>query len=368
MARTRPSERRPGRAPWGLIGMLGLVWLAEGIVARYEQDWRPLMAWSWATASRAARQEAVGCEVLCLGDSQVQMGVLPRVLDERLGARAYNLAIWRGQPASSYFLLRRALASGARPRAVVAGFFPGLLASPARVNASLWTELLEGPEWLDLLWTARDPRLAAYTIGRWLLPSLAARDEVRAEAAAVLGRRANPSRAKTLAYRRNWRANRGAQATDKQINFRDDGGDPDAGRRLAGWRCRPENDAYLRRFLDLAARHEIPVYWLLAPLSPATRARRDQNGLEAEYTRFVRGMQAGYPGLTIVDARSLDLDKEVFADPVHLDAQGAAALSAEVAEALRDLSANRSPDAPRWVELPTQGGRLAAARRDRDAS
>src|SRR3954447_9395190 len=81
-----------GRVPWGFLGMLGLMALVELALARHG-----LAPSNWRASGRAASGKAVGCEVLCFGDSQVKLGLLPRVIEQRLGRPAYNLAIVGGQ-------------------------------------------------------------------------------------------------------------------------------------------------------------------------------------------------------------------------------------------------------------------------------
>ena len=76
----------------------------------------------------------LGAEVLAFGDSMVEFGVLPGVIAERSGLRAINLAVHDGSPAVSYFLLRRALEAGARPRAIVVDFMPHQLARSQRAE------------------------------------------------------------------------------------------------------------------------------------------------------------------------------------------------------------------------------------------
>ena len=78
----------------------------------------------WAYGGRAASRRAPDAEILCFGDSMIKFGMAPRVLEDRLGRRAFNLALYAGSPTASYFLLRRPLESGAKPAAVLVDFQP----------------------------------------------------------------------------------------------------------------------------------------------------------------------------------------------------------------------------------------------------
>ena len=194
------------RAPVGLAGAAVLVVVLELVVFRAGDDPASFITANWRESGRAAASEsmAVGGEVLCLGDSQVKCGLLPRVLQGRLGLTAYNLALIGGQAPSSYYLLARALKAGARPRAIVVDFTPSLLASDLRINTGMWPELLGLGECVDLILTTRDIHIAGPLLVRAVLPSLRRRDEVRA---GVQGH--GEGREKARAYLRNWRLNAG---------------------------------------------------------------------------------------------------------------------------------------------------------------
>jgi hypothetical protein len=116
--------------------------------------------------------------------------------------------------------------------------------------------------------------------------------------------------------------------------------------------------------LRLAAENQVPVYWLMPPNAPKVMAHRDGNGVHANLDRFVRGLQAQFPNLSVIDARHAGYQNTVFVDPVHLDRDGAVALSADVAEVLRRSLIHSEPVA-RWVELPAYRDRpIALARED----
>src|SRR5262249_47950536 len=109
--------------PAGLLGALALMATVEQSLAR---RWPELaspaqLAWRYHAAPPfhpAARQ----ADTLVLGDSLVNLGVVPRIIDVQHNSSTYNLAVPGGQAFSSYFLLRRVLASGAQPRSIVIDF------------------------------------------------------------------------------------------------------------------------------------------------------------------------------------------------------------------------------------------------------
>ena len=349
---------RRGRSPAGLLGMLALVLAGELYVAHRPGDFLLYEGGEWGGSGRSARGRAVGCDVLCFGDSQVKLGMQPRVLEALLGRRAYNLAVSGGPPAASYFLLRRALAAGARPAAVVVDFHPHLLQVGPRFLARYWPELVTTGEALELARAGRDAGLFAEVMLDRLVPSLRGRDQVRANVIAALRGEVSDRTARLHPLWRNWWVNRGAGVVSKNPAFTGDVGDrfpevyPDR------WPLDPSATSFVRRFLRLAASRDIPVVWLIPPFCPEIEARRDHKGLSAQYDRFARAVQAQFPGVIVADARRSGYGAGVFFDPVHLDRQGAVALSAGVAEVVAGVLAGRRP-ASRWVELPRYRDRSA---------
>ena len=313
------------RMPWGAVGMLLIVVAVEALLAGHARD---LMTTNLVDGWTDAREDAESAgvreaSVLCLGDSQIKLGLHPTVLGPRLGASGFNLAVHGGQPAAAFGLLRRALGAGAKPRAIVVGFFPGLLAADLRINTRQWPEILGVGGCLDLAATARDPHLGAMTLLRLALRSCRARDQIRASVAAAFRGGDDPERAVILRDRRNRRLNRGGFAAPTRPECVEDygpaGADSSAGR---AWRPRLENERSLRTLFELAERRGIAVYWVTSTLSPGAQGYRERAGFDAALMRaFIScgRMQAEFPGLTVLDSRSLGLDRTAFVDPVHLE-------------------------------------------------
>ena len=334
-----------GRIPVGLIGAIVLIGFAEFVLFRCLAERMPFIPASWRESGRAVTKEAVGAEILVFGDSQVKCGLQPGFL----GPTGFNLAVVGGQPASSYFLLERAVQAGAKPRAVVVDFFPSLLASDCRINTRQWAELLDLRESLDLLWTSGDTRLLVPMVANMLLPSLRMRSDLRAGVMAALRDEPDPGSEEGRAYRRNWRVNLGAHLLAENPGFVD-GIEPER-RRGNRWRPKPEPLAYVRRFLALAEAHQIPVFWLIPTIAPGARAVRVQDGREAAYNRFVRSMEAEFPGLMVIDpTHALAGPAGSFRDVYHLDRRGAVRLSRAVGTAIEGALASRA-GAERWIEL-----------------
>lgn len=342
--------------PYGLLGALALMWTIEGAISRRPLECSDEISNVWRLSGQAARGIAAKAEILCFGDSLTKVGIVPRVLERRLSVPVFNLAVYAGHTSSSYFLLRRALASGARPKAIVLDCHSNLLAAASKTNGRFWTEITNFPEALDLCWQTLDPALSLKMAGAWLLPSHKGRMEIRETLLGTLRGEITRSLRSRQALARNWSMNRGAVLLARNQ------GPANAfvpGPNLPGqWVPRGVNVCYLERFLNLAALHDVPVFWLLPPGRPDWQASREARGFEAAFTRFVRSMERRHQNLVVVDGRNSGYEASLFFDSTHLNCEGAQALSAGLAEVMSRHRSLASP-ATRWVPLPAYQPRPA---------
>jgi hypothetical protein len=341
-----------GRLPTGLIGMVALVLAVEGVVTRLEPHLTTVWAADWKQTGQAAGGRARRAEILCFGDSLVKFGVLPRVVAAKSGRPAYNLALNAGPTPASFFLLRKALEAGARPKAVVVDFFPLMRPDRPREGLRNYPELIGLRDAFDLARAAREPDLLGMIVTARLLPTVKDRFEIRsAIAAALRGDRASIADALPAAWR-TWNRNAGAQPMPR---LRAQSPAEDAALIAAlspdSWALDRINAHYLRRFLDLADRRHVPVFWLLPPLDPDLHDRRERSGIDAVYRGLARSLQRRHPDLKIIDARHSGYNGTVHIDPLHLDRQGAFALSADLA-AIIARHLDDPTTASRWVALP----------------
>jgi hypothetical protein len=335
--------------------MLALVTLVEVFVSRHHLLLMDSLDLDWQTTSRLARQRASKCDILCFGDSMIKFGIAPRVLDASLDRPSYNLALLDGKPAASYYLFRRALAAGARPAAVLVDFQPEMIAQPAAhlLQNPKWNALmLEPDEALDMAWNYRDPSFFAQLMVARCLPTVRSRNQIHKNLRAALKGRSSPTRETNGPIRRNWQQNHGGILLARHPSY--DGDVPDA---MIGslfypdWQNEPTNTRYVERFLALASDARIPVFWLFPPNAPKVVTLRTENGIFGRYDTFVRGVQKRFDNVTVIDARRSGYMNSVFVDPIHLDRQGAAALSAAVASVIKTTLTPGAANS-RWVTLP----------------
>ena len=343
------------RRPFGLIGMVVLVAGVESYLASRSVDFMGDAAHAWRWGAKAAARDALKSEILCFGDSLVKFGVAPRVVEGRSGRSMWNLAVTGGRPVNSYFLLRRALNAGARPSALVLD--AELLSADPYETPHLWPELATPPEIIEMAWVGRNPGFLAHYALAWVFPSVRGRYEIRSHIlAAARGEASNLRNAANLSNR-NWKANRGAFIfpSTHQLSaasaYGFDSSSPDVpvpGR----WSAHPVNAVYLDKFLDLAAKRDIPVFWLFPPHYRMQERFFDRPNWNGSHRKFARERLDRYPNLVVIDGNRANYDRAVVMDVSHLNRNGAVAYSIALGDILRDRLSGTSATSPRWIELP----------------
>ena len=315
--------------------MLATVVAVESCVAA---NWLTLTepsALAWPLSREAASGEAKGASLLCFGDSLAKHGLLPEVLEDRLGMSSHNLALPASTAPAHYFLLRRALRAGARPRAVVVDYMPGMLTGTPPFGLPYWAGLVGPRDAVDLARSWPGGAFVSELAVRCLLPSFQSRWAVRESIVSAWRGKAARTVENNLMLRRNWRIHRGAQFTQDNLGWKGVPTQAEHDLHLSTrfW-CHPVNRAYIHRFFALAESRGIRVYWLLPPVTPEIQRRRNESGADEKYTRFAREVVADHPGVTVLDARHSGYVHTRFVDSIHLTGKGALALSADVAEAI----------------------------------
>jgi hypothetical protein len=329
------------RAPAGFVGTLALIALIEMSIAR--GPWSSMIGWSWRSSQEAAVTEAPACEVLALGDSLFKCGLQTSSLERRLGTRAYNLAVLRSQPEANLVLLERALAAGARPKLVLIETFPGVLMAAPRINAAEWPLLIDAGHLLRLSWLAADHRLPFLAAVQALLPSLRAREELRASVRDALAARENVPR---LTRERRERIDlRGAVRMADVPDFPEP--EPPARRlgRAPAWRCRPEHEDALKRLVARIEEAGARPVWVVAPCAPSVQERADVFGVDARFDELIARVRESSPSMVVIDGRRLGLPRTSFYDPHHLSTTGAEAFTVALADAIAPIL-RASPSRP----------------------
>ncbi len=338
------------KAPWGLVGMIGMLVLMEGAVTRNKIDFLDAADWDCRRSMKAAK-EARDYDVLCFGDSMVKCGLLAKGVEERSGLKVLNLGVSGSHAASSYALLRRALDLGAKPEAVIVSFHPALLRQNPRQILCLWPNLLSFAEAAWVAQAGHDPAFfGAVAVGK-ILPSYQCRNGIRANLLGRVSGEHDNRRYLYFLYQRNAGRNGGSHllpTVPKLKTFSD--ADAEYWHKVSfpKWECHPAHLVGLEAFLDLAASRGIKVYWLLTPYLPLVQEKINSSGFDKAHSTFVASYQARHANIVVVDGRGTVADAGAFFDPMHLSASGTYAFSLAVGDALRQVRSGHLPP-DRWI-------------------
>lgn len=349
-----PDRSRARRWPAGLLGAVALIALVDGMIARIPFDAGPRsrLDSSWHATIRCAGGPAASAEILCFGDSLMKLGIVPRILESRLGRSAFNLSVVGGQPPTTYGLLRRVLDRGRVPRAAIVNFSPLLLGMDPRGTLDWWAGSIGTTERIELAFRASEPGFAVSLLLRGMLGSLSSRDACRSVSGLAafdpMGEEGRLSDDEHRALLRNWAINRGAQLAPRTyVPIRGSLPHPYEG---PGWRWRPNpvHAYFVERFLATARDRGIPVYWVIPPAEAGWLERNEGVGTVGAYRDYVRGLVDRFPTLTVFDLQRAGWDRGLFRDPIHLNRDGAVRLSLAVAEAIARHEAGPAL-AGRWI-------------------
>lgn len=356
--RRRSSDPRSIRIPLGLIGMMGLLVCIETGLGTFSADLTGEIPFAWRWGAQAVARHGRGTEILCFGDSLIKHGVEPRLIERQTGRSAYNLAITGGRTVNSYYFLRRALAAGARPTAVVLD--ADLLGTPPFEHPYLWPQLATPGEACEMAWLGRDPDFLAGYVAAAILPSVRCRFEIRNQILGLLRGRLTPFRVEARRADRSWRQHGGTTirpATEQLAAEAVAGIDswPATAPVPGQWSCHPTNAIYLDRFLDLAAGRGIPVFWVFPPHYRMLERYFDRPNWSGLQRQFARDRLDRYSNIVVVDGIHAHYDRDLLIDVSHLNQGGAAAFSTALGSIIRDHLARPAAAGPAWVELPAIG-------------
>ena len=200
-------------------------------------------------------------------------------------------------------------------------------------------------------WNYRSSDFFAALASAWAFPSVRYRTELRERIATSLAGQPPRVRETVKESWKNWQVDRGAHINPERR--------PELGKgpfwnaryaRSIPRKCDWRSEAYIARFLALAADYQIPVYWVLPPTHPEVLSNWDAAGATEFYTRFVHRMEQRFAGVTVVDARRSGHPGQRFYDSCHLDGPGALAFTAQVAEVLNQYPPRRGSPG-RWVNV-----------------
>lgn len=241
-----------------------------------------------------------------MGDSAAQSGIIATQLAESLPPNqfVYNVALAGTGPEFPYFILKRQIAAGKAPKAVIYAPSPHTLASkrvPVLVGGfCCWGEILE------IAKTRLEPCDVVYGILCKMSYSLRYREQL---AGLLKGR--PPS---------------GTDNPDAPADALPTASKPTKHYTVEKlhpmykkpFEVREFNRVLLEKFLHLANEHDIPVYWVTMPVIPAVYESRKRFNFEGAYYGFLADLQQRY-GIRFLHKEFTILDDDSFKDSTHLN-------------------------------------------------
>jgi hypothetical protein len=251
-----------------------------------------------------------------MGDSVAKGAVICQQLTEALPGHPYvlNTAIGGSGPEFSYFVLKREIAAGKAPKAILCAPSPHTFAS-GRI-ALLAGAFCTWPEIAELAKQRIAPCEIIYGIFTKLSWTLRYReqlaDRMRGRAPETEGPQPVTDRMAGVVHRHYPAEN--LRSSHKQ---------PFGVFRL--------NEIFLDKFMVLAEENHIPVYWATPPVLSVVYENRKQYNFDQAYFRFLDDVSAKYHVQTL-QREFLIYPEDEFIDYDHLDKAGAARFTQLLAE------------------------------------
>ena len=130
------------KSPTGLVlklllfvGLLLVIdnWINAQIQVAVPEDYK------FAIEAKSSYDPSEKYDILIVGDSHVADALVPSIIEEETGLKAFNIAVYRSTPYENYYLLRDVLARGHTPKIVVLGTNPRMFVK--EVTSGLYTPL-----------------------------------------------------------------------------------------------------------------------------------------------------------------------------------------------------------------------------------
>lgn len=260
-----------------------------------------------------------------MGDSVAEGGIPANQLAEKLpsGTSVANVALSASGPEFPYFILKREIASGTVPKAII--YAPSPHTFGTKRIALLAGAYATWPEITEIATAGIDPFEVLYGVICKLSASLRHREHL---AALMKGRRMAPDGERPAATESG-----PPESKNNAPSFTLDRVHPMYRKRFD---ITPFNLHFARKFLAEAKARDIPIYWVVMPVLEVIHEVRKPYQFDENYTRFLNDIQGQY-GVTLIIPRGEVLPPENFMDYAHLNPRGAALFTQKLAEQLKSV-------------------------------
>ena len=254
-----------------------------------------------------------------MGDSVARSGVLPSEIMAALppGALVHNAAVPATGPEFAYFMLQRQIALGKAPKAIL--YAP----SPHTFSSDRVALLVGGyARWGEIATIASlGTEIPEVTYG--VLCKFSYTLRYREQLGSLLKDRRLDAEEQDAATTGEQRAKHYTVATIHPMYKKP-------------FQVADFNRALLEKFLNLASKNHIPVYWFIMPVMPAVAEGRAPYHFDADYASFLAELEQRHL-IQILQRDVMIWDETNFRDMTHLNPNGAARVSKLLAEKLAAL-------------------------------
>ncbi len=274
-------------------------------------------------------------DIQIMGDSVARDGLVAARLQEFVPGRSVNnFAIAGTGPELPYFILKRQIAAGKAPRAIIYAPSPHTFASK-RV-ALLVGGFCDWDEVGEVASARKEPFEVLYGVLCKISYTLRHREQIAdilKGNAPLFARTSTPKESKedlaTVAAKRKYPREK------LHPMYR------------ARFEVHRFNLHYYEKFLTLAQANKIPVYWVNMPILSAVGDSRKEVDFETHFAQFLEDTQKRF-GVRVLQEEFLVYEDAVFRDYTHLDSVGAERFTQVIGEKLRPMLAGQSNSVARW--------------------
>jgi len=268
---------------------------------------------------RADTVPACGPDWQIMGDSVANGGILPTQVMATLPPDTYvhNAAVAGSGPEFAYFMLKRQIAIGKAPKAIL--YAP----SPHTFSSERVALLVGGyARWREIATIASlGNKIPEVTYG--LLCKFSYTLRYREQLGSVLkGRRLDADEQNGVPVNEQPAKHYTVETIHPMYK--------------KSFQVTDFNRALLEEFLGLAGENHIPVYWFTMPIMPAVAEGRAPHNFDSDYTAFLADIKQRH-NVQILQSDFLVWDEANFHDMTHLNSTGAFRLSKLLGEKLAKL-------------------------------
>lgn len=249
-------------------------------------------------------------DVQIMGDSVAQGGIIAEDLERMLSdKKVVNRALAGTGPEFSYFILKHDLQLGKVPKTIV-------YAPSAHTFASLRISRLVGafcdwPEIFEIVASGKEPFEVLYGIFCKLSYTLRYREQI-AETIKGGGRSTTEIAAAAVPVKQS-------SLSQPETRFPKEHMHPMYRKKFE---VQEFNRFFLEKFLELAARHDIKIFWATRPVLPVIYESRKLFNFDADFFQFLDDLSQRH-NIHVLQKEFLLFDEAKFSDYTHLNKTGA---------------------------------------------